>query len=527
MEESAMTKDTLLKLIDAELSSIIDQYEKREEILVGEVKSLKEQIASLEKENKELASQLKEKEADAKAYVDGLDNDITYELIDELCLSPSLDNARQLLRICGNLLDDENAEMLLYVFGLLQHNKSIVDHEEPEFQEQFIHLVEKVLLGNSMKDTPEEDRLLSSVIELLIELNTTSYNRVVSTFVEERHEDLFERVLSLNDPSLITKYLRLLMDYKFTDMVKRSMQHILDVEWGFIDSSLTRNDFIFLLWYSYLFDYDEDLIDLGSISLQWFDANVNELALYFYLYDEDRLEKDTYLQKVSKFNKGTVLTPKEKDLILRKVKKNVDGRINKQVKAPVFYDPIYVIQDKWEPYFMNKGNLQKQFISVPLYRNKRDNLAHAFVDKKVLIDKDRKRVYITESDLNKITKDHKLFPKSQNVNSNHFAWPSTELTGEKGNERDENTLSEKSALMLMGYKVSGKMTRSKRWEILKKAVPELGLRRVALTIAYNVKLRKGQKNGVTKYSNAITEWEHDLAKLKFHFYKKDFNWPKT
>ncbi|QWC23594.1 hypothetical protein KJK41_04320 [Bacillus haikouensis] len=461
-------KETLLKMIDAELSSIINQCEKREEILVAEVNSLKEQIVSLEKENNELASQLKNKEDDAKAYVDRLDNDITYELIDELCLSPSLDNARQLLRICGNLFDDENVEILIYVFELLQHNKSIGDHEEPGFQEQFIRLVEKVLLGTSIKDTPEEDRLLSSVIGLLIELNQASSNNAVSIFIEERHDDLFERVLSLNEPSLITKYLRLLMEYEFTDVVKRSMQHILDVEWGFIDSSLTRNDFIFLLWYSYLFDYDEDLIDLGSISLQWFDDNVNELALYFYLYDEDKLEKDTYLQKVSKFNKGTVLTPKEKDIILRKVKKNTLGRFDKQMKAPVYYDSIFVIQDKWEPYFLNKGNLQKQFISLPLYRNKRDNLAHAFVDKKVLIDKDRKRVYITESDLNKITKKYKLFPKSQNVNSNHFAWPSTELTGEKGNERDENTLSEKSALMLMGYKVSGKMTRAKRWEILQK-----------------------------------------------------------
>jgi hypothetical protein len=362
---------------------------------------------------------------------------------------------------------------------------------------------------------------------LLIELNQASSNNAVSTFIEERHDDLFERVLSLNEPSLITKYLRLLMEYEFTDVVKRSMQHILDVEWGFIDSSLTRNDFIFLLWYSYLFDYDEDLIDLGSISLQWFDANVNELALYFYLYDEDRIDKDTYLKKVSKFNKGTVLTPQEKELVLRKVKKNIDGRFDKQVKPPVFYDPILVIQDKWEPYFLNKGNLQKQFISIPLYRSKRDNLAHAFVDKKVLVDKDKKRVFITESDLNKITKEYKLFPKTQNVNTNHFAWPSTDVSGEKGNERDENTLSEKSALMLMGYKLSGKITRAKRWEILQKAVPELGLRRVAMTIAYNVKLRKGQKNGVTKYSNAITEWEHDLAKLKFHFYEKDFNWPKT
>jgi hypothetical protein len=47
MKESAMlNKDTLVDMKGAVLSSIIDQYEKREEKLGGEVKRLKERIAS-------------------------------------------------------------------------------------------------------------------------------------------------------------------------------------------------------------------------------------------------------------------------------------------------------------------------------------------------------------------------------------------------------------------------------------------------------------------------------------------------
>jgi hypothetical protein len=45
-------------------------------------------------------------------------------------------------------------------------------------------------------------------------------------------------------------------------------------------------------------------------------------------------------------------------------------------------------------------------------------------------------------------------------------------------------------------------------------VMQLGLKKVAYTIAQNVKLRKGQKDGEKKFSFAIAEWEYDLNKLK-------------
>ena len=70
----------------------------------------------------------------------------------------------------------------------------------------------------------------------------------------------------------------------------------------------------------------------------------------------------------------------------------------------------------------------------------------------------------------------------------------------------------------MGYQIT-KMTRAKRWDILQKAVPAIGLRKVAYTIAGNVKLRKGQRNGKQKFIHAITEWEHDLAELKKNIIK--------
>jgi hypothetical protein len=109
--------------------------------------------------------------------------------------------------------------------------------------------------------------------------------------------------------------------------------------------------------------------------------------------------------------------------------------------------------------------------------------------------------------------------------SDEFKWPNTDI-GEKthAEELDDTKLNEHSALKLMGYQITG-LTRDKRWSILKNAVPTLGLKKVATIIAYNVKLRKGQNNGMKKFQYAITEWEHDLKKLKETYYKKDFKWP--
>jgi hypothetical protein len=112
-------------------------------------------------------------------------------------------------------------------------------------------------------------------------------------------------------------------------------------------------------------------------------------------------------------------------------------------------------------------------------------------------------------------------------NSVSFSWPSTNVTGSSiESESDFNKLHEKSALRKMGYQITN-TSREMRWSVLQRAVPALGLKKVAFTIASHIKLRKGQKNGKEKFSYAIREWEHDLKRLKRQYYKKDFTWPST
>ncbi|MEH6996642.1 hypothetical protein V7075_28735, partial [Neobacillus drentensis] len=111
------------------------------------------------------------------------------------------------------------------------------------------------------------------------------------------------------------------------------------------------------------------------------------------------------------------------------------------------------------------------------------------------------------------------------IEMNNFAWPSTELKG--GNTADEKSVfKDESELKKLGYQITG-MTREKRWKVLETAVIQLGLKKVAYSIAQNVKLRKGQKDGEKKFSFAIAEWEYDLNKLKQRYYRHDFSWPLT
>lgn len=82
------------------------------------------------------------------------------------------------------------------------------------------------------------------------------------------------------------------------------------------------------------------------------------------------------------------------------------------------------------------------------------------------------------------------------------------------NSTYEANLNEESALKKLGYQITG-TSRIERWDILvNKAIPKLGKQKVNKIINNNIRMRKGQTNGAKKFKNAITEWEHDLRKMK-------------
>lgn len=107
---------------------------------------------------------------------------------------------------------------------------------------------------------------------------------------------------------------------------------------------------------------------------------------------------------------------------------------------------------------------------------------------------------------------HKI---ADQVSKQEIRWPSTAVKETThSSTRDAYVLQEKSELFRLGYKITG-LSRNQRWAILQnKAIPTLGLERTVKIIANNIKLFKRQKNGAIKFHYAISEWEHDINRLK-------------
>lgn len=111
-----------------------------------------------------------------------------------------------------------------------------------------------------------------------------------------------------------------------------------------------------------------------------------------------------------------------------------------------------------------------------------------------------------------------------------IAWPSTTALETTQRATAPGTFATESTLHQLGYRITG-LSRERRWAILTHAaVPTLGLQQVAETIAGLVRARKRQRGGRERYANAITEWEHDLARLKQEYWARAgrrFPWPSS
>ena len=96
--------------------------------------------------------------------------------------------------------------------------------------------------------------------------------------------------------------------------------------------------------------------------------------------------------------------------------------------------------------------------------------------------------------------------------------------------REALPLKEQTDLHKLGYRITG-TSRAGRWRVLtEEAVPRLGLKVVARTIANHCRMRRAQSSGEERYAHAIAEWEYDLARLKREFYdarRHQFAWPST
>lgn len=189
-----------------------------------------------------------------------------------------------------------------------------------------------------------------------------------------------------------------------------------------------------------------------------------------------------------------------------------------------------------DPY--TKDSLSREVIELAVYNNAGFKGQYDYIRVKVFSNKGSGVAYVRNGEINQIKAkagkskyvDIREFGKekrspSKDKHNLNFTWPSTELS-ENPYTNENQKLNEKSELRKMGYQISG-MSKIKRWEVLDRAVPVLGLRDIAYTIAFLVKSRKGQENGEVKYKDSIFKWEKDLDMLKEKYYRNDFTWPST
>lgn len=112
-----------------------------------------------------------------------------------------------------------------------------------------------------------------------------------------------------------------------------------------------------------------------------------------------------------------------------------------------------------------------------------------------------------------------------------WRWPTTQAAeSTKPSPKSPDKFPE-TDLEKLGYRTPDLLP-EQRWDILvHTALPKLGLKKVADTIAGHCCRCKAQQGGKERYKKAISKWEHDLARLKQEYYDQGiysgFAWPST
>ncbi|XKE93948.1 hypothetical protein LG326_12300 [Metaplanococcus flavidus] len=536
-------KKNMIKLLESELDILISRYEKNinEKDLI--IQQLKEEISELHIEKKMIEKELENKkstEIEVHPVSTKLSNEKEvafnpdFDEIDSIIASNSSEAMEKLLATALRMWRRLDIEKLTYILEQLNGRKDLVRFSLPEYNKNLTILIKSILLKENLNEL-EHDRLINETLDIGIQLKGTLVEADIEKFLKKYNKKIHDNIIQRNEPSLIRKYLRLLLVFNLKEKVHESINYLLDVEWGFLDASLVKTDFEFFLWYSYLFNLEEKMLEKSNLSLKWYSNKSKELFLYFIIKKEKKINSDLFKMNINRFKNSTLLMNFEQELILKKISQDMESK--SLIETKTYNLPIYIINKSDYPEFNAKYSLSKEYVKLPMYKKENTQQVYLYTEAEVLISKSRQLAFLYKEDFIRLMKEkNPLIFKTANLNyeplkdkikNEKFTWPSTEISPkESSSQNEEKSLNETSELKKLGYQITG-TTRSQRWQALEKAVPKLGLKKVVHIISYNIKLRKGQKNGLKKFSFAISEWEHDLTKLKKHYYKQDFKWPES
>lgn len=320
-------------------------------------------------------------------------------------------------------------------------------------------------------------------------------------------------------------------------------------DWKHFDGQVNDITFEKLLWYGFLLDNDKvieeqvtqysTLIKSDNWGIKFYRVIIKNLS------NSGHLDQEKFKLAIKRFNELVTFSTAEKERITQRILYRIENKTKESEKVIIkkrIENNITKEVTRLSPYNLPTGVILKDInqdiiIHLAVYENKNMKKIIKTIRVEALTNKTSKGIYVNKPVLKKIREEEKpgyihvidgkkaKFKENKKSKDELFKWPSTDVssTGTDANN-DFNGLNEKSALRKMGYQITN-TTKEQRWRILQRAVPDIGLKKVVYTIAGNVKLRIGQRNGANKFSYAISEWQHDLAKLKNKYYKQDFKWP--
>ncbi len=521
-------KEKVMGLIESELTILIEEYEKQLDTKNIEIQKLKKQLLESNAQNVELMfiiqQQAKEIELNKRqslSYPNILEDENLMEFRNTLERN-DLQEIADLASAMEQLWNKRENKTLINLLKELNSTLYRNQFKISDFNHRISIICKEILSATETIDY-QLDSLIKQAINYGIKSIDTNGEKLFRDLLRSKHTEIFTALLDRNESNLIRDYFRLLLVFKQEKTLKEALEHIITVEWSFLLSTITEEDFEFYFWYSYLFNSEQGILESVKDFYPQGMQNEKDFDLYYQATKLAGVTEESYRVSRNAFRSNKNFTNLERNMVLKKVDSRIKQRLLSGVQA--HEAPVYIITASEYGKLKQTLGLQRKRVKLPLYQRGKPNQIYLYKEIDVWFSKDRGRAFLANKEYRAFSDQiaplviktgemrYTIPPEEQvRVQSDSFAWPTTEVKTTKENLlSEEKTLNETSELKKLGYQITG-VTRAKRWHALELAVPKLGLKKVVGIISYNILLRKGQKmekeNSLMLLQNGNTIWRN-------------------
>ncbi|KRE50666.1 hypothetical protein [Paenibacillus sp. Soil724D2] len=420
-----------------------------------------------------------------------------------------------------------------------------------------------LMFSMDIPDLDEMDRMFIEILSWMRRAAQSEWRESVHEFFHQNHAKLNQLTADTNSPEIILAYLHTLLTYDFYYPLRDMLEYLLDKEWPFLDAKIDEEQFTRFLWMAFYLSMDDVLLGATKKSGRFLEQVQNpEIRLYqsYYASKNREYNRQTSNELLTLMSQSQMFEDNEKAKLWEEIVRflQIETKIAATVELPKDIKKasnIWQIKNKTDncPH-CSQSKLVKQQFMVEGFNKKSEQVPKQVVFELLSCNKCL-RVYSYGNMIYKLNRALEPYrckvnldpidylpksavtkpnaPKSKvekltvtSTTNGHFAWPSTEANESDRQSDREGNFREETDLHRLGYRITG-LSRMQRWDVLvRKVIPKIALKEIVYTIARNVRLRKSQVGGKTKFAYAIAEWEHDLKRLKQEYYKSSFTWPQ-